>query len=109
MRPALLTLLFCALVTAHTGEDAPEKWTGPKDGDMIHHGVNNIGNGNGGGLNIDTEGGDIGSIGIGVGGGCDPATCDAKCRASGNQSGYCSSSSGSPSLLGLVAGTQTAS
>ncbi|KAJ5981116.1 hypothetical protein N7481_008414 [Penicillium waksmanii] len=97
MRFALLTLLCGAVVTALTGEEAREKWAGPRGGGKVSHGGNNIGNGVGGGINIDTGGGDIGDIGVGVGGGgggggegvCDPAACDAKCRRLGDQSGYC--------------------
>lgn len=74
MRFALLTLSCCAFVAALTREDALENW----GGDKISHGGNNIGNGDAGGINIDTGGGDIGDIGIGVGGGCDSAACDAK-------------------------------
>ncbi|OGE46580.1 hypothetical protein PENARI_c181G00115 [Penicillium arizonense] len=101
MRFALLTLLSGALVTALTGEEALEKWGGPRGGDKVSHGGNNIGNGDGGGIDIDTGGGDIGDIGVGIGGGggggsCDPAACDAKCRGLGDQSGYCDNGSGSP-------------
>ncbi|KAJ6039020.1 uncharacterized protein N7446_012039 [Penicillium canescens] len=80
MRFALLTLLSGAFVTALTGEEALEKWGGPRGGNKVSHGGNNIANGNGGGINIDTGGGDIGDIGVGVGGGggCDAAACDAK-------------------------------
>ena len=96
-------------------------------GDKISHGGNNIGNGNGGGINIDTGGGDIGSIGVGVG--LRPGylwrsgrkywmdteevecintyTLIYQCRKSGNQSGSCDSGSGSPSLLGLLVGQTT--
>lgn len=84
MRFALLTLSCCAVVTALSGKDAVEKWGGPRSGDKVSHGGNNIGNGDGGGIDIDTGGGDIGDIGVGVGGGggggCDPAACDAKVR-----------------------------
>ena len=85
MRFDLLTLSFCAFVSALPGEDTPQKWGGSRGGDKISHGGNNIGNGNGGGVNIDTGGGDIGKIGVGVGvgdgaGGCDLAACDAQVR-----------------------------
>ncbi|KAJ5987722.1 hypothetical protein N7481_002932 [Penicillium waksmanii] len=83
MRSALLTLLCCSVVTALTGEEALEKWGGPRGGDKVSYGGNNIGNGDGGGIAIDTGGGDIGDIGVGVGGGgggggCDSAACDAR-------------------------------
>ncbi|OGE46899.1 hypothetical protein PENARI_c092G11985 [Penicillium arizonense] len=83
MRVALLTFLCGALVNALTGEEDLEKWGGPRGGNKVSHGGNNIGNGDGGGIDIDTGGGDIGDIGVGVGGGrgggvCDPAACDAK-------------------------------
>lgn len=87
MRIALLTFFCCALVTALSGEDALEKWGGPMSEDVVLHGGNNIGNGNGGGINIDTGGGDIGKIGVGVGGSCDPATCDAQVGYWDNQRG----------------------
>lgn len=82
MRFALFTLSFCAFVTALTEEDTLEKWGGPRGGDKLSHGGNNIGNGDGGGINIDTGGGDIGNIGVGAGAGdggsCNLAACDAK-------------------------------
>ncbi|KAJ5981115.1 hypothetical protein N7481_008413 [Penicillium waksmanii] len=111
MRFSLLTLSCCAVVTALSGEDALEKWGGPRGGG-ISHGGNNIGNGDGGGIDIDTGGGDIGDLGVGVGGGgggggCDPAACDAKCRGLGDLSGYCDNGSGSPSVLGLILGQTT--
>lgn len=82
MRIALVTLLCGALVSALATEEALEKWGGPKGGNKVSHGGNNIGNGDGGGININTGGGDIGDIGVGVGGGggCDPVACDAKVR-----------------------------
>jgi hypothetical protein len=43
---AFLALLCCAVVTALTGEDALEKWDGPRGGGKISHGGNNIGTGN---------------------------------------------------------------
>lgn len=79
MRFALLTLLCCAVVTALSGEDALEKWGGPRGGAELSHGGNSIGNGDVGGIKVDTGGGDIGEIGVGGGeSGCDPATCDAQ-------------------------------
>ncbi|KAJ5980463.1 hypothetical protein N7481_007761 [Penicillium waksmanii] len=119
MRIALLTLFSGALVTALSGEEALNKWGGDKGwgkggggkgGGGLSHGGNNIGNGDGGGINIDTGGGDIGDIGVGVGGGggggggCDPNTCNYECQQMGDQSGYCYNGSGSPSILGLVLG-----
>jgi hypothetical protein len=73
MRLALLFFLSGAAVTALSKEDALEspRW----DRGTVSHGGNNIGNGDGGGIKIDTEGGDIGDIGVG---GCSPAACDAK-------------------------------
>ncbi|CAI7614742.1 unnamed protein product [Penicillium pancosmium] len=113
MRFALLTLSCCAFVTALSGEDALEKWDRPKGEHKISHGGNNIGNGDGGGITLDTGGGSIGDIGIGVGGGggggCDPAACSAKCRNLGDQSGYCHDDStiGTPNVLGLILGQTT--
>ncbi|KAJ5240600.1 uncharacterized protein N7469_002191 [Penicillium citrinum] len=85
MRFALITLLCCAVVTGLAGEDALDELGGPRGGDKVSHGGKNIGNGDGGGIGIDTGGGDIGDIGVGIGGGgsgggCDPAACDAKIR-----------------------------
>lgn len=57
---------FCAFVTALSGEESLEKWGGPRDGGKVSHGGNNIGNGDSGGIGIDTGGGDIGDIGVGV-------------------------------------------
>lgn len=70
MHAALLALLCSAIVTALPGDEAPEKWGGHRGGNKISHVGNNIGNGNGGGLNIDTGGGNIGCIGVGFGLGC---------------------------------------
>ncbi|KAJ5973173.1 hypothetical protein N7481_010383 [Penicillium waksmanii] len=103
MRFALVTLLCCAVVTALTGEETPEKWGGPRSGDKISYGGHNFDNG---------DGGDIGDIGVGVGGGgsgggCNTAACDAKCRKQGHPSGYCDNGSGSPNLPGLNLGQTT--
>jgi hypothetical protein len=66
------------LVTVLYADETIKRWDGPKGG-KISHGGNNIGNGDGGGLKIDTGGGDIGDIGVGGGGGgCNPDACDDK-------------------------------
>ena len=68
MRVVLPTILCGALVTALSGDEALQKLSGPRGGHQISHGGNSIGNGDAGGINIDTGGGDIGDIGVGVGG-----------------------------------------
>ena len=83
MRVVLPTILCGALVTALSGDEALQKWGGPRGGHEISHGGNSIGNGDGGGINIDTRGGDIRDIGVGIGGGgsgsgCNLAAYDAK-------------------------------
>lgn len=71
MLSSLFILFYCALVTALSAGGPREKWGEQKGGGEICHGCNNIGNGDGGGIN--------GDVGIGGGGGtCDPATCDAQ-------------------------------
>lgn len=85
MHFAFLALFCCAVATALSGNDVLEKWGGLRGGGKVSHGGNNIGNGDGGGIHIDTGGGDIGDIGLGIGGGasgigCDLAACDAQVR-----------------------------
>lgn len=112
MRLVLLTILSCAFASAHPGEGrypgkGHEKEPGVKVTKIWNGGV-------GGGVN--------GDIGIGIGGGCNPAACDAevrytwasikirrghvdtdlvlhlKCKRLGNEGGTCENGSG---LLGL--------
>ena len=75
MFSSFFILFYCALVTAHSTGDPRETWGGPGGRCQIAHGGNNIGNGNGGGIDA---AGDVGIGGGGIGGGCDPASCDAQ-------------------------------
>lgn len=81
MRFALLSLSCCAFVTALSGEDTLGKWGGPKGKDKITYGGANIATGDVGGIALD---GNIGDIGLPIGGGggarCDPVACDVKVR-----------------------------
>lgn len=72
---SLLLISLGAFVTAYHGEGTPEKWVGPSENHIKH-----IDGGVGGGVN-----GDVGHIGVGIGGiggggGCDPVACDIKAR-----------------------------
>ncbi|KAJ5945669.1 hypothetical protein N7454_002508 [Penicillium verhagenii] len=126
MRFALLTLVCCALVTALPADDSHRAlggWVKPTDAVdyKVPHGdieagnkiANKIGNGDGGGLNIDTGGGDIGEIGLGVATGvgsgnnnCQP--CDDNCQKQGGKPNSCmnggGNNGGNPSVLGLLVG-----